>query len=135
LEDKQVAVDGTTKAVFRFHDGKVAEGVYIPSSSRVTACVSAQTGCSLNCAFCATGRLHKNRNLTAGEIYDQVFEIKKMAEENDDNLTNIVYMGMGEPLLNYENVLESINRVTGKPGLEMSPSRITVIHCWNSAWY
>jgi len=126
LEDTQEAVDGTIKAVFRFHDDKIAEGVYIPSSNRVTACVSSQTGCSLNCAFCATGRLHKNRNLTAGEIYDQVYRIKKMAEEKGNGLTNIVYMGMGEPLLNYDNVLESINRVTGKPGLEMSPSRITL---------
>jgi 23S rRNA (adenine2503-C2)-methyltransferase len=126
IEDIQQALDGTTKAVFRFFDGTIAEGVFIPSSKRVTACVSSQTGCSLNCAFCATGRLHKNRNLTAGEIYDQVFEIRKMAEEKGENLSNIVYMGMGEPLLNYENVIESIHRVTGKPGLEMSPSRITL---------
>jgi 23S rRNA (adenine2503-C2)-methyltransferase len=126
LIDKQEAIDGTVKAIFRFSDGTVSEGVYIPSTSRVTACVSSQTGCSLNCSFCATGRLHKNRNLSSGEIFDQVFEIKKMAEEKGNNLTNIVYMGMGEPLLNYDSVIESINRVTGKPGLEMSPSRITL---------
>lgn len=126
VADIQEASDGTSKAVFRFFDETIAEGVYIPSSKRVTACVSSQTGCSLNCAFCATGRFHKNRNLTTGEIYDQVFEIKKMAEEKGENLTNIVYMGMGEPLLNYENVIESINYVTGKPGLEMSPSRVTL---------
>ncbi|WP_462279839.1 dual-specificity RNA methyltransferase RlmN [Salinivirga cyanobacteriivorans] len=126
VQNAQTATDGTSKVAFEFHDGQVAEGVYIPSRKRVTACVSSQTGCNLNCAFCATGQLTHGRNLTAGEIFDQVVAIKNMAEEQGNRLTNIVYMGMGEPLLNYDNVLQSVDYITGKPGLEMSPSRITV---------
>lgn len=126
VQNSQTATDGTSKVAFEFHDGQVAEGVYIPSRKRVTACVSAQTGCRLNCAFCATGQLTHGRDLTAGEIFDQVVTIKNMAEEQGNRLTNIVYMGMGEPLLNYDNVLQSVDYITGKPGLEMSPSRITV---------
>jgi len=126
VQKAQTATDGTSKVAFEFHDGQVAEGVYIPSRKRVTACVSSQTGCKLNCAFCATGQLNHGRDLSAGEIFDQVVAIKNMAEEQGNRLTNIVYMGMGEPLLNYDNVLQSIEYITGKPGLEMSPSRITV---------
>lgn len=120
------AKDGTTKMGFSFHDGQMAEAVFIPSRKRITACVSSQTGCALNCSFCATGLLHKGRNLSAGEIFDQVVAIKKMAESKKSSLSNIVYMGMGEPLLNYDEVMKSIAYVTGKPGLEMSPSRITL---------
>ncbi len=126
VQNFKTATDGTSKVAFEFHDGQVAEGVYIPSRSRVTACVSSQTGCKLNCTFCATGQLNHGRDLTAGEIFDQVMAIKNMAEEQGNRLTNIVYMGMGEPLLNYDNVIQSINFITGKPGLEMSPSRVTV---------
>ncbi len=126
IDDVRKANDGTTKVAFRFHDGQIAEGVYIPSGKRVTACISSQTGCKLNCSFCATGQLLHGRDLTAAEIFDQVFAIRKMAEENGNNLTNIVYMGMGEPLLNYDNVKRSIDIITGKPGLEMSPYRITL---------
>lgn len=120
------AKDGTTKIGFSFHDGQIAEAVFIPSQKRVTACVSSQTGCALNCTFCATGLLNKGRDLTAGEIFDQVVAVKKLAESKGTSLTNIVYMGMGEPLLNYDEVIKSIAYVTGKPGLEMSPSRITL---------
>jgi 23S rRNA (adenine2503-C2)-methyltransferase len=107
--------------------GKVVEGVLIPTASRMTACISSQVGCSLSCAFCATGRLKMLRNLTAGEIYDQVVYLKRQAEERYQiPLSNIVYMGMGEPLLNYKNVLTSIEKITSPDGLGMSPQRITV---------
>ena len=98
-----------------------------PAKERMTACISSQVGCSLSCAFCATGKLKLMRNLTAGEIVDQVRHIAELAERHHNHrLTNIVYMGMGEPLLNYRNVLESVERITGTPGLGMSPKRITV---------
>ncbi|HLL94811.1 MAG TPA: 23S rRNA (adenine(2503)-C(2))-methyltransferase RlmN, partial [Spirosoma sp.] len=94
---------------------------------RMTACVSSQVGCSLTCKFCATGYMDRKRNLDAAEIYDQVVAIDRQAKENyDAPLTNIVYMGMGEPLLNYKNVLESVDRITSADGLGMSPKRITV---------
>jgi 23S rRNA (adenine2503-C2)-methyltransferase len=93
----------------------------------MTACVSSQAGCSLTCKFCATGRLERIRNLDAGEIYDQVAILRHQAEEKYGiPLSNIVYMGMGEPLLNYANVLKSIDRITSPDGLNMSPQRITV---------
>lgn len=119
--------DGTTKVAFKLWDGNIVEGVLIPSADRITACVSSQVGCSLNCSFCATGYLPYKRNLDAGEIFDQVFLLKKLAFENDGtNLSNIVFMGMGEPLLNYSNVLKSIEHITNPEGLGMSPQRITV---------
>jgi 23S rRNA (adenine2503-C2)-methyltransferase len=105
----------------------VVEGVLIPTTSRMTACISSQVGCSLTCKFCATGRLERLRNLDAGEIYDQVVIIRNQAiEKYNTPLTNIVYMGMGEPLLNYRNVLESVDKITSPEGLNMSPQRITV---------
>jgi 23S rRNA (adenine2503-C2)-methyltransferase len=105
----------------------VVEGVLIPTTSRTTACISSQVGCSLSCTFCATGRLKLMRNLTAGEIVDQVVYLKDQAENRYNTpLTNIVYMGMGEPLLNYKNVLRSVELITGEDGLGMSPKRITV---------
>ncbi|MFN5319497.1 MAG: 23S rRNA (adenine(2503)-C(2))-methyltransferase RlmN [Bacteroidia bacterium] len=125
--DVQKSSDRTIKTAFRLHDGPVVEGVLIPTTSRMTACISSQAGCSLTCAFCATGKLKLLRNLDAGEIYDQVAFIRKQSEENYGiPLSNIVYMGMGEPLLNYKNVLESIGRITSPDGLGMSPQRITV---------
>src|SRR5690606_17205994 len=94
---------------------------------RMTACVSSQVGCSLTCKFCATGYMDRKRNLNADEIYDQVVLIEKQAQENyGQPLTNIVYMGMGEPLLNYSNVLKSIDRITASDGLNMATKRITV---------
>ncbi len=126
-EEEQVSRDGTVKCAFPIETGKVVEGVLIPAKERMTACISSQVGCSLSCAFCATGKLKLMRNLTAGEIVDQVRHIAELAERHHDHrLTNIVYMGMGEPLLNYRNVLESVDRITGTPGLGMSPKRITV---------
>lgn len=127
VAEEQNSEDGTVKCAFRTWDGHVVEGVLIPTNSRITACVSCQVGCSLNCAFCATGQLKRIRNLTAGEIVDQVVQVARMADERLQRpLTNIVYMGMGEPLLNYANVMRSINRVCAEDGLNMSPRRITV---------
>ena len=127
LADKQVSSDGTVKCAFKVDEDKVVEGVLIPTKSRMTACISSQVGCSLACKFCATGRLKMLRNLTAGEIYDQVAFLKNDAEAlYKIPLSNIVYMGMGEPLLNYKNVLSSIEKITSPEGLGMSPQRITV---------
>ncbi len=127
VDDEQKSRDGTIKSAFRLHDAHVVEGVLIPSSSRMTACISSQVGCSLSCKFCATGRLKRLRNLNADEIYDQVVNLRDQAHKHyDQNLTNIVYMGMGEPLLNYRNVLRSVEKITSGDGLGMAPKRITV---------
>ena len=123
----QYSSDGTIKVVFQLYDGNKIEGVLIPSRSRTTACVSSQVGCSLDCKFCATGYLKRERNLTAAEIFDQVILINELAEKHHGKkLDNIVYMGMGEPLLNYSNVLKSVSIITSPDGLGMSPSRITL---------
>jgi 23S rRNA (adenine2503-C2)-methyltransferase len=127
LQDQQISKDRTIKSAFTVDDGKVIEGVLIPTSSRMTACISSQVGCSLSCQFCATGRLKLLRNLSAGEIVDQVVYLQQQAQEHyGQNLSNIVYMGMGEPLLNYKNVLQSIDRLCSPDGLGISPRRITV---------
>jgi 23S rRNA (adenine2503-C2)-methyltransferase len=127
LKDQQISKDKTIKCAFSVDDNKIMEGVLIPTSSRMTACISSQVGCSLACTFCATGRLKLLRNLTSGEIYDQVVYLKKQAETRYETpLTNIVYMGMGEPLLNYKNVLNSIHYICSETGLGMSPRRITI---------
>jgi 23S rRNA (adenine2503-C2)-methyltransferase len=123
----QVSKDRTIKNAFKLYDGNIVEGVLIPTASRMTACISSQVGCSLTCKFCATGRMDRLRNLNADEIYDQVVLIKNQAEEKYKTpLTNIVYMGMGEPLLNYKNVMESILKITSPEGLNISPQRITL---------
>lgn len=127
LKQAQLSADQTIKSSFILHDNNVIEGVLIPAPDRMTACVSSQVGCSLTCKFCATGYMARKRNLNADEIYDQVVLIAKQAKENyDQSLTNIVYMGMGEPLLNYANVLTSIQRITAPDGLNMAAKRITV---------
>lgn len=127
LEMEQTSSDGTIKNVFTLSDGHIVEGVLIPTNDRATACISSQIGCALKCTFCATGKLKYQRNLTAGEIYDQVTTIKKQAEEKLGlSLTNIVLMGMGEPLLNYENVIRFVEIITSKRGLAYSPGRITL---------
>ncbi len=127
IDNFQVSRDRTIKNAFRLYDGNLVEGVLIPTETRMTACVSSQVGCSLTCKFCATGRLERLRNLEADEIYDQVVLIRQQSEERYGiPLSNIVYMGMGEPLLNYANVLRSIDRITSPDGLGMSPQRITV---------
>lgn len=127
VDKLQISSDRTIKSGFRLHDGHLVEGVLIPTDTRMTACISSQVGCSLTCKFCATGYMNRERNLDAAEIYDQVILIKKQAEENyQAPLTNIVYMGMGEPLLNYAAMIESVNKITSEEGLNWSPKRITV---------
>lgn len=123
----QKSTDGTVKLGMRLHDNRLIEGVMIPEEDRSTGCVSSQVGCSLSCTFCATGFLKRERNLEAAEIYDQVVLLNKHAiEHNGKPLTNIVYMGMGEPLLNYDNVMQSIRYITSPDGLGMAQKRITV---------
>lgn len=127
IHELQVSSDKTIKCAMRLHDNYVVESVLIPHQSRMTACISSQVGCSLTCAFCATGKLKRMRNLNADEIFDQVVLVKNTAAERyQAPLTNIVYMGMGEPLLNYKEVLGSVEKITSPTGLGMSPKRITV---------
>ena len=127
VSEKQISSDRTIKSSFELFDHNLVEGVLIPADDRMTACVSSQVGCSLTCKFCATGYMERKRNLDPAEIYDQVVLIRDQAESHYQTpLTNIVYMGMGEPLLNYANVLSSINYITSPEGLGMSPKRITV---------
>ena len=129
VDKVQRSLDGTIKSRFRLHDQHLIESVLIPVpvDNRFTVCVSSQVGCSLTCKFCATGRMKRLRNLDAAEIVDQVVLVNQQSMETFDHpLTNIVYMGMGEPLLAYKNVMESIERITSKDGLNMSPRRITV---------
>ena len=119
--------DGTIKNTIRLHDGYLVESVLIPTDTRSTACVSSQVGCSLDCHFCATAKLKRMRNLNPDEIYDQVVEIDKQSQLYYNRpLTNIVFMGMGEPLMNYKNTLAAIDKITSPDGLGMSPKRITV---------
>ncbi|HEX8461331.1 MAG TPA: 23S rRNA (adenine(2503)-C(2))-methyltransferase RlmN [Segetibacter sp.] len=123
----QYSDDGTVKSRFKTVEGHMVEGVLIPTNDRQTACVSSQIGCSLSCKFCATGYMERKRNLDFDEIYDEVVLINQQANKVfNKKLSNIVFMGMGEPLLNYKNVLKAIERITAPDGLGMSPRRITV---------
>lgn len=127
ISESQKSTDRTIKSAFKLFDDNNVEGVLIPTKSRMTACISSQVGCSLSCKFCATGKLDRRRNLNADEMYDQVFMLNELAQKNyQQKLSNIVYMGMGEPLLNYRNVINSIEKITSNDGLAMSPKRITV---------
>ncbi len=127
VDATQFSSDGTIKSRFRTFDNHLVEGVLIPTDERKTACVSSQIGCSLSCKFCATGYMDRKRNLTYDEIYDQVVLINQQSESSyDKKLSNIVFMGMGEPLMNYANVLKAIERISAEDGLFMSPKRITV---------
>ncbi len=127
IESVQRSTDGTIKNAVRLHDGLVVESVLIPTEKRITACVSSQVGCAMGCAFCATARLKRMRNLEPDEIYDQVRAIDEQGRsEFGRPLTNIVFMGMGEPLMNYKNTIEAIDRITSPKGLGMSPKRITL---------
>jgi len=127
VDQMQRSNDGTIKNVVRLHDGLIVESVLIPTQTRTTACVSSQVGCSLDCKFCATARLKRMRNLNPDEIYDQVVAIDRQSRlYHDRPLSNIVFMGMGEPLMNYNNVLKAIEKITTEEGLGMSPKRITV---------
>ncbi|MCR9227005.1 MAG: 23S rRNA (adenine(2503)-C(2))-methyltransferase RlmN [Flavobacteriaceae bacterium] len=127
VDQMQRSSDGTIKNAVRLHDGLVVESVLIPTQTRTTACVSSQVGCSLDCRFCATARLKRMRNLNPDEIYDQVVAIDNESRLYFDRpLSNIVFMGMGEPLMNYNNVLKAIDKITSPEGLGMSPKRIVV---------
>jgi 23S rRNA (adenine2503-C2)-methyltransferase len=127
LAEEQKSEDGTVKCAFRTWDGHIVEGVLIPTPTRLTACISSQIGCSLTCSFCATGKLKRVRNLETGEIVDQVVLIDQLAHKYfDQGLTNIVYMGMGEPLLNYANTMRSAERITAPDGLAMASRRLTI---------
>ncbi len=123
----QISNDGTIKLRFKTYDNYAIEGVLIPQEDRMTACVSSQVGCSLTCSFCATGKMKRMRNLSAAEIVDQVVMIQNEALKNYNlPLTNIVYMGMGEPLLNYANVFRSVDLLTTEEGLNMASKRLTI---------
>ena len=127
VDTMQRSEDGTVKNAVRLHDGLIVESVLIPTNTRTTACVSSQVGCSLDCNFCATARLKRMRNLESGEIYDQVLAIDNESKlYHNRPLSNIVFMGMGEPLMNYNNVIKAIDMITSKEGLGMSPKRIMV---------
>lgn len=127
VDNMQRSEDGTVKNAVKLYDGLIVESVLIPTKTRTTACVSSQVGCSLDCNFCATARLKRMRNLNADEIFDQVVAIDTQSRlYHKRPLSNIVFMGMGEPLLNYKNVLAAIEKITTEEGLNMSPKRITL---------
>ncbi len=119
--------DKTIKALFRLHDRNVIEGVLIPAKGRITACISSQSGCVFNCRFCSTGQLKFKRDLQTGEIFDQVYKLNELSKDVfDKHLSNIVYMGMGEPLINFDNVIRSVHHISSQDGLGFSPRRITL---------
>lgn len=123
----QYSADGTVKSRFKTFDNHAVEGVLIPAEERKTACVSSQIGCSLSCKFCATGYMDRKRNLLFDEIYDEVVLLNQQSEKvYGKKLSNIVFMGMGEPLLNYAHVLKAIEKISAPDGLAMSPRRVTV---------
>ena len=117
----QVSVDGTQKLLFETNDGRLIESVLIPDDERLTLCISSQVGCKMNCDFCMTGKMGFRANLSVNEILNQVY-----SSPNSEALTNIVFMGMGEPLDNYENVIKAIDILTANYGLAWSPRRITL---------
>ena len=119
--ESQRSSDGTVKYLFRTEEGNFIETVYIPDDDRATLCVSSQVGCKMNCLFCMTGKQGYAANLTTNQIINQVFSIPKR-----DKLTNIVFMGMGEPMDNLDNVLKALDILTGSYGYQWSPKRITV---------
>ncbi len=119
--------DKTIKALFRLHDRNVIEGVLIPAKDRITACISSQSGCVFNCRFCSTGQLKFKRDLQTGEIFDQVYKLNELSRDMfDKHLSNIVYMGMGEPLMNFDNVARSVHHISSRDGLGFSSRRITL---------
>jgi 23S rRNA (adenine2503-C2)-methyltransferase len=129
-EIQKVSIDGTTKFLFQLEDGLAIESVLIPGiqqssgeEKRLTLCVSTQVGCPLNCKFCATGTMGFKRNLATGEIVDQVLQVQRMSEKR---ITNLVYMGMGEPMLNYDNVMKSVGIINDDRGLNIGSRHITI---------
>ncbi len=127
IDDIQKSNDGTIKNAVKLFDNLLVESVLIPVKNRTTACISSQVGCSLDCKFCATSGLKRMRNLNPDEIFDQASTINLQSKLYYDRpISNIVFMGMGEPLLNYKNLILGIEKITSKDGLGMSPKRITV---------
>jgi 23S rRNA (adenine2503-C2)-methyltransferase len=127
MDREMVSSDKTRKYGFRTYDDLLVEGVLIPSSDRVTACISSQVGCPLNCSFCATAKLRQRRNMDAGEIVDQVHLLQERSmEAYHRKLSNLVFMGMGEPLLNYEEVMRAVSMIISPGGLGFSPRRLTL---------
>ena len=127
IHRQQKSKDGTVKNLIKLFDNLMVESVLIPSANRTTACISSQVGCSFDCKFCATSRIKRMRNLNTDEIYDQVVAIDQQSRHYFGRpISNIVFMGMGEPLLNYRNLIASIDKITKPEGLGISPSRITV---------
>ena len=128
INNKQTSKDGTIKCTLKLFDNNIIETVLIPSEKRVTLCISSQVGCSLDCNFCATAKLKHERNLFAYEIFEQVFIMNELSKkEYNKEVTNIVYMGMGEPLLNYNNVITSVEYLNSQEkGLNISKRKITI---------
>ena len=127
INSKKLSNDGTSKYSVKLYDGLIIESVLIPTTRRVTACISSQVGCSLDCIFCATSILKRMRNLNSDEIYDQILLMNHESLISYKRpISNIVFMGMGEPLMNYNNVLSAIKKLTSTEGLKMSPKRITL---------
>ena len=123
-------IDGTIKMLFKLYDGKKIESVIIPPretakdfEKRLTICISTQVGCPLDCNFCATATMGFERNLTSGEIIEQIIIAEKYFNKN---ITNIVFMGMGEPMLNFENVFKACDIISSQKGMEISPKKITI---------
>ena len=123
---RQKSADGSEKVAFKLYDGKLVEAVYIPADQRTTVCISSQVGCALGCRFCATGTMGFSRNLLPGEMVDQLTGVMNRSDHARELPDNIVFMGMGEPLINYGNVTMAIERITASDGLGMSPQRITL---------
>lgn len=134
LEESHRSADRTIKYLFRLPSGRLIESVLIPDFDdesaeprRITVCVSSQVGCAMACSFCATGRMGFHQNLSAGEIHEQVFRLDAMArQEFDRGVSNVVFMGMGEPLQNYEQVVRSVGLLRNEAGLGLSQRRITI---------
>jgi 23S rRNA (adenine2503-C2)-methyltransferase len=122
LLDRLTSQDGTEKYLFSLEDGETIESVLIPDEDRLTLCISSQVGCAMGCVFCLTGRLGLKRNLKPHEIVDQVISVNRLI--TPPRVTNIVLMGMGEPLANFDNVVEAIEMITGL--IKMSSRRITL---------
>jgi 23S rRNA (adenine2503-C2)-methyltransferase len=127
IHQLQKSSDSTIKFSIKLHDNLIIEAVLIPTEKRITACVSSQVGCSLDCNFCDTSRLKRIRNLESYEIYDQIMLLNNESLKSFSKpISNIVFMGMGEPLLNYNNVIHSIDLITGNQGLGISKKKITL---------
>ncbi len=123
VETDSKSSSGSVKYLFRLKDNYHIECVYIPDETRKTLCISSQVGCAINCRFCATARLGLKRHLTTGEIVDQVLSIKRM---RDEEITNIVFMGMGEPFHNYDNVIRAAGLISDDNGIAIGPRRIVI---------